>query len=236
MQAYKDLYIPGAILLAGLFIGGTILYSGGGIVPPGSGAAGVVSLDQKGNVLLEAAKSVGVNEDRFVKCVEERTYQTKVQEHTKEGVGLGVQGTPGSFVNGTLVSGAIPYDQNSPGYRPGGETLKQIIEAALAGTTGDAKVEVGQNDHIRGNVEAPVTLVEFSDLQCPFCARFHGTVRQALADYGPDIRWVYKHFPLEAIHPVAIPAAEASECVWEQKGDEGFWQFVDVVFENQSSL
>tara|TARA_Y100000310_G_scaffold344267_1_gene456100 strand:- start:1165 stop:1875 length:711 start_codon:yes stop_codon:yes gene_type:complete len=95
---------------------------------------------------------------------------------------------------------------------------------------------ITEQDHVRGNLNAKITLVEFSDLQCLFCASFHPSVQQALAEYGDDIRWVYKHFPLDTRHPQARPAAEASECVWEQKGDEGFWQFADAIFENQSRM
>jgi protein-disulfide isomerase len=101
---------------------------------------------------------------------------------------------------------------------------------------GAVQVNVTDNDHIRGNKSAPVTIVEFSDLQCPFCKRFHPTMQQALQAYGDKVRWVYKHFPLDSLHPEARPAAEASECVWEQKGDDGFWQFVDGVFENQEKI
>lgn len=95
---------------------------------------------------------------------------------------------------------------------------------------------VTENDHIRGNPSAEITLVEFSDLQCPFCQRFHPTAQQALQEYGDKIRWVYKHFPLDNIHPEASPAAEAAECVWEQKGDEAFWTFTDRVFEDQDRI
>ncbi|HEB13440.1 MAG TPA: DsbA family protein, partial [candidate division CPR3 bacterium] len=90
-------------------------------------------------------------------------------------------------------------------------------------------------DHIRGNVNASITIVEYSDFECPYCGRFHPTMIQALSDYPEDVRWVYRHFPLRG-HPQAQPAAEASECVAEQKGDEGFWSFVDAMFENQERL
>ena len=59
---------------------------------------------------------------------------------------------------------------------------------------------------------------------------------QALQEYGDQVRWVYKHFPLDSIHPQARPSAEASECVWEQNGDEGFWEFADAMFEQQARL
>ena len=78
--------------------------------------------------------------------------------------------------------------------------------------------------------------MEFSDFQCPFCRQFHPTVQQAFNEYGDKVRWVYRHFPLTQIHPNAQPAAEASECVGEQKGSEGFWQFADAMFAQQERL
>ncbi|MDA2936448.1 DsbA family protein [Patescibacteria group bacterium AH-259-L05] len=94
-------------------------------------------------------------------------------------------------------------------------------------------LEVTKDDHVRGESNAAVTLVEFSDFQCPFCNRFHPTVVQILDEYSGSVRWVYKHFPLDAIHPQARPAAEASECAAEQNK---FWEFADALFEDQSQL
>ncbi len=95
------------------------------------------------------------------------------------------------------------------------------------------EVKITKDDHIRGNSKAPVTLVEFSDLQCPFCGRFHPTLQQAMKEYGDKVRWVYKHFPLDSIHPYARPLAEASECAAEQGK---FWEFVDADFEKQGEI
>src|SRR3989338_8692018 len=89
-----------------------------------------------------------------------------------------------------------------------------------------------KNDHIRGGKNAKVTLIEYSDFECPFCGRFAPTVKQALDEYGDDIRVVYRHFPL-SFHPQAQPAAEASECAAEQGK---FWEFHDGLFANQDSL
>lgn len=122
-------------------------------------------------------------------------------------------------VQGSLAVGTVPSPSPSPS--PVGLVVS---------------IDVAQDDHIRGNPLAPVTIVEFSDYQCPFCQRFHPTVQQALDEYGDKVRWVYKHFPIPSIHAQAIPAAEASECVWEQKGDDGFWAFTDAVFASQSRM
>lgn len=98
---------------------------------------------------------------------------------------------------------------------------------------GPVDVAVGDKDHIRGNKNAEVTLIEFSDFQCPFCSRYEPTITQALAEYGDKIRVVYKHFPLDSIHPQARPAAEASECAAAQGK---FWEYHDELFANQETL
>jgi len=99
-----------------------------------------------------------------------------------------------------------------------------------------ASLAIAADDHIRGDVNAPVKIFEFSDFQCPFCSKHHATMQQIMDQYGDKVAWVYKHFPLDSLHPQARTAAEASECVWEQKGNEGFWQFADKLFANQATL
>ncbi len=95
----------------------------------------------------------------------------------------------------------------------------------------DVKVVAG--DHIRGDVNAPITIVEFSDFQCPFCSRFHDTMNEVMENYPNQVRWVYKHFPLDSIHPYAREAAEASECAGEQNK---FWEYNDELFDNQLKI
>ena len=91
---------------------------------------------------------------------------------------------------------------------------------------------VGKNDHVRGNPNAPVTLVEYSDFECPFCKRFHATLKQVVAQSNGQVRWVYRHYPLEQLHPVkARKEAAASECAAELGGNEAFWKFADRFFE-----
>lgn len=90
----------------------------------------------------------------------------------------------------------------------------------------------------RGPEDAAHVIREFSDFQCPFCARFHANVLPLLED-GPlardDVRFEYHHMPLESLHPNAAPAAEASECVKEDGGADAFWHFHDLLFEHQDA-
>ncbi|MGB0756953.1 MAG: DsbA family protein [Patescibacteria group bacterium] len=108
------------------------------------------------------------------------------------------------------------------------------------GTAGQAAVELNDitsDDHIRGDLEAAqVVLVEFSDLDCPFCTRFHSTVQQVQAEYGDQVAWVYRHFPLDSLHPEARSKAEATECIAELGGNEVFWAAIDALFDDSRTI
>ncbi len=95
-----------------------------------------------------------------------------------------------------------------------------------------ADIKIKDSDYIRGDKNAPVTLVEYSDFQCPFCAQVQDTVEQILDDYDGQVRLIYRHFPL-SFHENAQKAAEASECAGEQGK---FWEMHDIMFANQSDL
>jgi len=83
-------------------------------------------------------------------------------------------------------------------------------------------------DHVRGNQNAKITLIEYSDFECPYCNRFQATMNQIMEKYGNDIKWVYRHHPLDGLHPTARQAAVASECANEQGK---FWEYADYIFE-----
>ncbi|MBT4856722.1 thioredoxin domain-containing protein [Candidatus Uhrbacteria bacterium] len=100
--------------------------------------------------------------------------------------------------------------------------------AELAPVTGD--------EWIRGDIEnAAVVLVEYSDFECPFCSRHHPTMEQVMEEYGDDVAWVYRHFPL-SFHSEAEPSALAAECVGNLAGNDAFWEFADAAFDNHDSL
>lgn len=84
--------------------------------------------------------------------------------------------------------------------------------------------QVVPTDHIRGNINAKYTVIEYADFQCPFCAQFHETMNTVMKE--ADVRWVYRHFPIEG-HPFAARAAEAAECAGEQ---QKFWEYSDALF------
>jgi protein-disulfide isomerase len=108
---------------------------------------------------------------------------------------------------------------------------------AATGNSLEPKVlPVTDDDHILGPANPDVYLIEYSDYQCPFCTRFHETVKELLAEYDGRVAWVYRHFPLDSIHPEARPAAIAAECMAEQGGEEAFWGFTNKVFEENAML
>jgi protein-disulfide isomerase len=89
---------------------------------------------------------------------------------------------------------------------------------------------------MRGPKDAKVTIVEYSDFQCPFCSKAYETVEtQVLKEYGDKVRFVFKNFPLFKIHPWALPAAIASECAYQQSND-GFWAMYNGLFRNQAEM
>jgi protein-disulfide isomerase len=90
-------------------------------------------------------------------------------------------------------------------------------------------------DHVYGNPSAPVSLIEYSDFECPFCKRFHLTAKEIIDSYGGKVNWVYRHFPLPMHNPGAQIEAEASECVNQLGGNEAFWKFTDAIYARTQS-
>jgi protein-disulfide isomerase len=87
-----------------------------------------------------------------------------------------------------------------------------------------------QDDHLYGDLDAAVTLIEYSDFECPFCKRFHGTAKQLVDASNGQVNWVYRHFPLGFHNPGAQKQAEAAECAAELGGNEAFWTFTDTIY------
>ena len=131
---------------------------------------------------------------------------------------------PGAIVvAGLLIAGAVIFGGNgatNPNQPPEGDPT--VI------------LPITEDDHILGSPNATITIVEYSDIDCPYCKGFHTTMKQVIDEYGPsgDVAWVYRHFPLTMIHPNAARHAEAAECVANIAGNQAFWNFLDVLFEN----
>lgn len=123
-------------------------------------------------------------------------------------------------------------------YSTGRNASQQRVQPSAAPSTfGSAGVDnlkpITNIDHILGNPEAPVKVVEFADTECPFCKRFHPTMQQLIQEYGRSgqVAWVYRHFPLDQIHSKARKEAQALECANELGGNAKFWEYTDRLFE-----
>ena len=92
-----------------------------------------------------------------------------------------------------------------------------------------------KEDYVRGNVDAPVTIIEYSDFECPYCKKFHNTMKQVAEEYSEEVNWVYRHFPLGFHDPIASKEAEAAECVGDIAGNDKFWEYTDLVYETTKS-
>jgi protein-disulfide isomerase len=92
---------------------------------------------------------------------------------------------------------------------------------------------VDATDHIQGAVDAPVTLIEYGDFECPYCGAMYAVIKTAQRIMGPQLRFVYRHFPLVDAHAHALHAAEFSEAAAIHGK---FWEAHDVLYENQTSL
>ncbi len=99
----------------------------------------------------------------------------------------------------------------------------------------DKMTPVTSADHIKGDPNAKVKIVEYSDTECPFCKRFHFTMNELMndKDYGQagKVAWVYRHMPLPMLHQKAQKEAEATECAFEQGGNDKFWAYLDRMME-----
>ncbi len=176
--------------------------------------------------LKALAKDLGADSSKFDACLDGGTYADKVAAEVTEGQGLGVSGTPSFFINGIMLVGAQPQS-----------AFEAIIDAELKNGTGDAEAKKLGEDGIRktlaygtgyvkGEKNAKIKIIEFTDFECPFCERAFPTIEAVLEKYKGKISLEYRSFPLP-FHPLAQKAAEAALCA----GDQGkFWEMHDSMF------
>jgi len=141
------------------------------------------------------------------------------QTDTKRGYGTAIA----IIVLGVLIAGAIIFV---------GRGARVINNAGGDNTKTQSSGEFrlpNNDDHTRGDPGASIAIVEFSDLECPFCARLHPTLAR-IVEGNKDVKWVYRHFPLSTIHSRALSAAVASECIARLGGNDAFWAFTDAAF------
>ena len=136
------------------------------------------------------------------------------------------------IIAGVLIAGAV-YLGTSKGAPTTAVNNQQPQQAPQQTGDLDQMAAISAGDHVRGNPDAPVKIVEYSDTECPFCKRFHGTMQEVMNEYGKGgkVAWVYRHFPLDQLHSKARKEAVALECANEQGGNDKFWSYADRLYE-----
>jgi protein-disulfide isomerase len=211
------------------------------------------------------AKQAGVKDADIQKLKDgltAHTWAAKVDEDQALGTKVGVRGTPAAFINGVLVSGAQPLDQFKKTIDA--ELAKAKAKVASGTKKSSVYSEISQENAksapppakeeadpsadtktvykvpldkapVLGAANAPVTIVAFSDFQCPFCKRGEDTIKQVRDAYGDKVRVVWRDAPLP-FHPRALPAAQLAREARAENGDSGFWAAHDKIFASAPAL
>lgn len=178
------------------------------------------------------SEQIGVSKTQFAECIKDTdttALNTKIQasvENAMKALPADQRGTPYSVVIGsngvkTEIRGADSV-----------ENVKKLIDEVIAGkvtTTYEGEVPpVDATDHVFGNpATATVTIIEYSDYECPYCKIFQETMNQVVTESNGNVAWVYRHWP---IHQNSMSKLVAAECVATLKGNEAFWQYSDLLF------
>jgi protein-disulfide isomerase len=137
-------------------------------------------------------------------------------------------------IAGALVAGAIIFSDSPKSAGQAADNIATRNQVGADTDTADASIlAIRPDDHVLGNPNADVLIIEYSDTECPFCKQFHVTMKEIMDQYGKtgSVAWIYRHFPLDQIHPKARKEAEALECVNELGGNDAFWRYLDRIFE-----
>ncbi|MEI6580957.1 MAG: thioredoxin domain-containing protein [bacterium] len=130
------------------------------------------------------------------------------------------------LIAGVIIAGAILLKgQQSPTVNPDGSPKLSDIKIKA----------VSPDEHIAGNPNAKVVIVEYSDSECPFCKVFQNTMNQVISQTSGKVAWVYRHYPIAELHPKAFNEALAMECAWEQGGNDVFWKYANELFARTES-
>jgi protein-disulfide isomerase len=210
--------------------------------------------------LEKYAKEAGLSDEDIKDALDNKKYDAGIQADMAEGTKFGARGTPAFFINGRSLSGAQPFDAfkkvideeiaaatkaiasgakldnvyqvlTSNGKTAAGAPEAPKPQQAMADPAAVYKVPLGSSPE-KGQKTAKVTIVEFSDFQCPFCSRVEPTLTDLEKDYGKDLRVVWKNNPLP-FHQNAMPAAKAAVAAAAQGK---FWEMHDKMFADQAHL
>jgi len=177
------------------------------------------------------SEQVGVSKAELAECIkgtDTTALSTKIQtsvEAAMKALPADQRGTPYSVIIGKNGAKAEIRGADSI------ENVKKLVDEVTAGKvttpyTGEVP-PVDATDHIQGNPDAPITIIEYSDYECPYCKAFHPTLAQIVTDSAGNVSWVYRHWP---IHQGSMEKLVAAECIAKIKGNDAFWKYTDLLF------
>jgi len=183
------------------------------------------------------SEQVGVSKDDLNACItstdlDARSKQIQASvDSAMSQLPAGQRGTPYTIVIGkngvkTAIQGADTYD-----------LTKKVIDDAAQGIvatpyTGNAALSE-PTDHVQGNSNAPVTIIEYSDFECPYCKAFQPVLEKIMADEPGQVRWIYRSYPL---HQHSFEELVAADCVAKLKSDDAFWKYGNLLFGLQDQI
>lgn len=213
----KKLSTPQAIILAAFLIVLAIFITNNG------------GLKKADNKTLSA--QVGVSKEKLEACIDNTDVEklgTDIMTSVKNAMSTlpdNQKGTPYTIVIG--ANGSKSDIQGAQSY----EQVKKTVDEVIAGkVTKEYKGDVvlsEPTDHIKGDVNAQITVIEYSDFECPYCKKFHPTMEQLVKEYNGQVKWVYRQFPL---HQNSMTKVVAAECVGKLKGDEAYFKYSNLLF------
>ncbi|PIT89332.1 MAG: hypothetical protein COU27_00895 [Candidatus Levybacteria bacterium CG10_big_fil_rev_8_21_14_0_10_36_7] len=222
-----------AIVIAGIVIAGAIIFTSKNPAP-------INTTVKEKDIVSKLATSLKIDEVELRNCVDNNVFADKVQGDQEDAVANGAQGTPFFVItdnngNKYIGGGAMPYLDPEDLGRGLKDMLDDILNKTAKSQTLSGPKAISDDDYVLGNPDAPLTFYIYDDLVCPYCQRFNSETKKMMADYGQQgkIKMVFRHFPLDGLHPEARLKAEAVECAGKIGGEEKFWQGVDFMFENQ---
>lgn len=213
----QQITIPMAIISAGFLIMVGIILSGG-----------ITNKSQNNKTLSE---QVGMTKEALSYCMENINAE-ELAKNIENSVGLAMKalpqeemGTPYSIIVGkngikTEIKGNADI-----------ETIKKLIDEVKNGTVASKyegeMPEVNDNDHLIGNKDAEIIIVEYSDYECPYCKSIHVTLENLVEESDGNIAWVFRHWP---IHQNSFLKVTAAECIAQEKGNEAFWEYTKLLY------
>ena len=201
--------------------------------------------------LVALAMSLGARLDKVETAIDKQTHKVEIDADQDAAIDFQANGTPHFFVNGRRLVGAQPKEKfvaiideemkKAQALVAGGVKADAVYDALTKDGKGPPEPErveasgLPANDPARGPAGAKVTVHEFADFQCPFCARAEDTLKQVTRAYGDKVRVVWHDLPL-SFHENALPAARAAREARTQRGDKGFWAMHDALLASDSKL